>query len=305
MKGHVDFPEFCVLQVGNNSPLQFFVENTVIEIIIDPENIHESIVTGSKETDMLNEYIAKTAYFEEKVMELSNEFMMLRTSSEEDEEWENEYMAKMEELQQQLLEYVKQFAAENPNSIFMAILLNNLLSVLEDDELDLILNGYDELHSQSPWVQRIKEQVEGSRRLAIGQPFIDLRMPDPDGNEIALSDIAGKGKYVLIDFWAAWCEPCRVANPHLVELYDKYKDKDFEIVGVSFDMEKNDWVQAIKDDELTWTQMSDLAYWQSEGAKLYSVNLIPHMVLLDKEGKILARGIRMPELEELLTELLD
>ncbi|MGZ3901382.1 MAG: TlpA family protein disulfide reductase, partial [Bacteroidia bacterium] len=106
-----------------------------------------------------------------------------------------------------------------------------------------------------------------------------------------------KGKVVLIDFWASWCGPCRREMPNVVKAYSKYKDKGFEIYGVSLDQDKDRWIEAIKKDGITWPQVSDLKYWECEAAKIYGVQGIPFTVLLDKEGKIIAKGLRGAELE--------
>ena len=145
------------------------------------------------------------------------------------------------------------------------------------------------------------EEIEKLRRLAVGSPAPEITLPDPEGNIVKLSSL--KGSYVLIDFWAAWCGPCRKENPNVVRLYDKYRDKGFEIYGVSLDREKEDWIKAIRDDGLTWTQVSDLKYFQSEAARDYNVNAIPATFLLDKEGHIIGKNLRGKMLEDKLAEL--
>ena len=119
-----------------------------------------------------------------------------------------------------------------------------------------------------------------------------------------LSDYVGKGKVVLIDFWASWCGPCRREMPNLVEAYKQYKDKNFEIVGVSLDRDLEAWKKGIADLNITWPQMSDLKYWDCEGAKLYAVSSIPHTLLVDAEGTIVARGLHGEELQQKIAELL-
>ena len=306
MKGILEYPEYYVLYVGDNGPLKFFVENAEIDIVVDLENMQDSKVTGSRETDLFVEYKSQMAVFEDSARKVNDDYMSMKISGEIDVEKEKEYVALMEEIRQQRLDYMKQFTSENSNSIVTALIVDNNLSYyIEPEELEVYVDGFDEVNSQSPWVQNIKEKVEIAKRLAIGQPFVDIMLPTPNGNEISLSDYAGKGNYVLIDFWASWCRPCRLANPHVVALYNKYKDKGFEIVGVSLDRDKAEWIKAIKADALTWPQMSDLKYWQSKGAKLYSVTAIPHTVLLDKDGIIIAKDLETEELDKKLAELLE
>ncbi|MDR0972791.1 MAG: AhpC/TSA family protein [Prevotellaceae bacterium] len=142
-----------------------------------------------------------------------------------------------------------------------------------------------------------------------GKPFIDLTMQTPEGNSIRLSDYVGKGKYVLVDFWASWCAPCRVETPKLVELYKKYAGKNFEIVGISFDRPISEggleaWRNGIKELNITWPQMSDLKYWNSEAVRVYGVRSIPHLILFDPAGTVVVRGLRADAMSQRVAELL-
>ena len=150
----------------------------------------------------------------------------------------------------------------------------------------------------------LKEYVETVVKTSVGQNYIDFAMPTPDGKEIKLSDYVAKNKYTLIDFWASWCGPCRMEMPNVVAAYAKYKAKGLEIVGVSLDSNLESWKKAIKDLNITWPQMSDLKGWKSAGAGLYGVRSIPATVLVDGQGKIVARNLRGEELDAKLGELL-
>lgn len=135
-----------------------------------------------------------------------------------------------------------------------------------------------------------------------GQAAPDFTLPDPAGNMISLSSF--KGKYVLVDFWASWCGPCRMENPNVVAAYQKYKNKNFTILGVSLDKAKEPWLNAIKDDQLTWTHVSDLKFWESAVVPLYNIEGIPYNVLLDPDGKVVAQNLRGGALEAKLAEVL-
>ena len=135
--------------------------------------------------------------------------------------------------------------------------------------------------------------------------YIDFGMETPDGKPIKVSDFVGKNKYTLIDFWASWCGPCRAEMPTVVKAYDEFHEKGLEIVGVSLDSNKNDWVRAIGELQMTWPQMSDLKGWDSFGAQLYNVHAIPTNVLVDQKGRIVAENLRGEYLLQKLATLLN
>jgi peroxiredoxin len=147
----------------------------------------------------------------------------------------------------------------------------------------------------------LKNQLEQAMSLMVGGTAPDFSQATPDGDEMKLSDL--KGKVVLLDFWASWCGPCRKENPNVVRLYNKYKDKGFDILGVSLDKTKDRWLKAIEADGLTWHHVSDLKGWQNKVAKAYGVSSIPHTILLDQEGKIIATQLRGRSLEQKLSEI--
>lgn len=148
----------------------------------------------------------------------------------------------------------------------------------------------------------IERKAVLAKKLAVGATPPEIELPNPDGKMIRLSDM--KGKVVLLDFWASWCRPCRQENPNVVRVYDEYKNKGFEILGISLDRTRDAWVKAIADDGLGWKHVSDLQFWNSAAAKDYSVGSIPATFLLDKEGKIIAKNLRGPSLEAKLAEVL-
>lgn len=160
----------------------------------------------------------------------------------------------------------------------------------------------DEYKTQMPQATAdLQKQLDAMQAFLIGGTAPDFTQKTPEGTDLKLSDL--RGKVVMIDFWASWCGPCRRENPNVVRLYNQYKSKGFEILGVSLDNTKDRWLQAIQQDGLTWKHVSDLKYWQNEAAQIYGVRAIPQTVLLDAEGKIIARNLRGPALEEKLAEL--
>ncbi len=154
-----------------------------------------------------------------------------------------------------------------------------------------------------PLATSFVNEVEQMGKLAVGQVAPDIALPNPDGDTISLSSL--RGNYVLVDFWAKWCKPCRMENPNVVRMYNKYNDQGFEVYGVSLDRKREDWLQAIEEDGLHWTQVSDLKFWNSKAAQIYNIKAIPFALLLDPEGVIIAKNLRGPALEEKLAEIFD
>ena len=158
-------------------------------------------------------------------------------------------------------------------------------------------------YGESPYYKNFHARVLDISRFAVGSDVPEINLPDPNGNLVALSSL--RGQVVLIDFWASWCRPCRQENPNVVAAYKKYKDKGFTVFGVSLDKTKAAWTNAITQDNLTWTQVSDLKFWQSEAARAYGVSSIPFALLIDADGKVIGKNLRGAALQQKLAEVLD
>jgi thiol-disulfide isomerase/thioredoxin len=213
-------------------------------------------------------------------------------------------MAKVEAAEKRAYDAAESYVRNHLNDLSGAyILATNQYYISEESLIDIVSQSGD-LFKSYPAIGKLMNRIEVLKKVAIGNQFVDFEMTDLEDNAVKLSDYVGNGKVALIDFWASWCPPCRASIPGLKKVYDEYKDKGFEIVGVSLDSKKDAWEKGVSDLQIPWPQMSDLKGWQNAGAALYGVNSIPHTVLVDKEGNIVAKNIHGEELTNKLDELL-
>lgn len=207
---------------------------------------------------------------------------------------------KLEETQNLL---IRDFINSNPHSLAGLIFIDKLNIDKEFETYKKFNDNLTKTYPNNPFVEQFKLTVEKAASTAIGAVAPEIDLPSPSGKNIKLSSL--RGKVVLIDFWAAWCGPCRKESPFMVKMYNNFKSKGFEIYAVSLDQTREDWEAAIVKDGLTWPHVSDLKYWKSAAALQYGVTGIPFTVLIDKEGKIIAKGLRGEPLEKKLIEVLE
>jgi len=289
----------------------FFDEKNSIVLILTPgekvsvkcneSNFNNSIeVSGSKHSELIYKADKKLKVFNNYVDSLNKVY------------YQNVYSPKIDSIKfalSQLAEkndkeksiYLKDFLLANNSSLACLYYLD----VIDNDKYyDVVSKVDSSLFANYPknfYVKNYHTKITKSSALKIGFEAPEIDLPSPEGKNIKLSSL--RGKYVLIDFWASWCGPCRKENPNVVELYKKYHDKGFEIYGVSLDKTREAWINAIKSDNITWIQVSDLKFWNSEAARLYNVNSIPFTILIDKSGKIIAKGLKGDQLDNKLLEI--
>ena len=272
--------------------------------ITSSDSISKAKITGSLINDENAKILSQVKAIEAEAMALNTEIQAAPKAKQTSNEYQAEMQAKFKILQTRHRSALQTFIVSHPNSYLSIIALNTLDSKTDPFESESLFNSLSAELKATEAAKVLKESIDRAKLTAVGVAAPEFTQNDTRGLPVKLSSL--KGKYVLIDFWASWCGPCREANPTMVRLFNKYKTRNFTILGVSLDRPgaKNDWLAAIKNDGLAWTQVSDLKFWENSAAQLYSVSAIPSNFLLDPTGKILARDLRGIDLENKLVEVL-
>jgi peroxiredoxin len=284
--------------------LNFFIEKGTINIA-SPDSASKADVSGSPSNEDNKKLKAQLKGVMNKAQTIVAAAQAATPAQQQSAAFQNSMQAKYKAVQLEQKNVLKTFITENPNSYLSLLALTSVSGPSPDvAEVEPLYESLSDELKKSEQGRQLKSAIDALKLTAIGAMAPDFIQNDVNGLPVRLSSF--KGKYVLIDFWASWCGPCRQENPNVVRTYNKYKNKNFTILGVSLDREdgKNAWLAAIKKDGLTWTQVSDLKYWNNLAAAVYGVRSIPQNFLIDPTGKIVAKDLRGDDLDNKLAELL-
>lgn len=300
--GKVDYPQLIQLVAGNTRKrTSLYLENSEITITGSLDSLFKAKITGSKTQDEYESFVASNKQLSDKYSKIVGEYQTANKAGDIVKVSSLEKQA--DSVQTEMTNLQKTFVKNNPKSYVSPSILASLSYEMEAPEIESMINGLDTAIAALPQVKSLKERVAVMKAVSVGQKAPDFTMNDIDGKPVALSSKIGSG-LLLIDFWAAWCGPCRQENPNVVKVYTEFHKKGFDVFGVSLDQKKEDWQKAIADDKLAWTHVSDLQYWNNAAAKLYAVNAIPANFLLDEKGTIIGRNLRGEDLYNKVNEVL-
>lgn len=258
-----------------------------INISIDDSNsLFEYKIRGSDDTDILKSIGDKITTYRSEIRDLNIKFV--EASQEQDVQLANSIRGEFDFKKNQFELSLKDYLSNTKNSLAVLVTAD-YLDLEENLEFwQVIYKKYSDEFGSNSYFKNFEDKLIKIKSISVGSIAPDIILNDTSGVPISLASL--RGKYVLLDFWAAWCRPCREENPNIVQNYNKYKSKGFEVYQVSLDRNKNDWVRGIIQDKLTWVNVSDLKYYQSEAAEIYDVDRIPSAFLLDPDGKIIAKN---------------
>ncbi|WP_185781375.1 TlpA disulfide reductase family protein [Croceivirga lutea] len=302
--GNQDAPKLYYLffqGIRGNSPI--ILENGSVSFKAQKDSLAFSKLGGTPQNDMFMTYLEEQRKFADIGKSFNKDLQQAQMEGDQAmiQSLREEYV----ELQEKSKNFEKDFITQNPNSLVSALILERIAAqkALPVKEIEEMTNGLsEELQTTAP-VKRLKKMLDNLKKTAIGEKAPEFSGPQPNGELLALNDV--KGKVTLVDFWAGWCRPCRAENPNIVAVYEKYKDKGLNVLGVSLDRNRDLWLQAIEEDNLQWNHVSNVQYFQDPITRLYNINAIPAAFLLDENGIIIAKDLRGKALEDKVAELLN
>ena len=268
----------------------------------DPKYKDGEVESTGKNHQLLTEYRAATSGIGKGMDDIYRIVLEKKGTAEE----QKNAQAKVDSVRKLIVAAKRDFLIQHMNAPVPVcdMMLSEIYTQVNDKDKSILLELFKAKMPEGANYKRLAADAAATAPTAVGKKYTDFGMQDTDGKEVKVSDFMGNNRYVLIDFWASWCGPCRAEMPHVVEAYNRFHQKGFEVVGISLDNKKEAWLKAIKDLSLPWPQMSDLKGWQCQGAAIYNVRAIPANVLVDANGIIVARDLRGQDLIDELERLM-
>lgn len=320
IKGKVTEPAFHTLIVQDlQGPVPFILETGEIKIEVDKDSIHKSKISGTYSNDEYVKFNEDLTKVQKRLMDFQKKNTQTMQAAQQKQDTAvinslmKEYMAIQTDVQAESKKKYTAYAETHPKSFISALIIQSLINDPAADfkKTEALYNSLDESLKNTKPGKAIKEKIGQMKMPAVGAsaPPVgsakwrsDFSAPNPEGKTVSLKE--SLGKVTIVDFWASWCGPCRKENPNVVAIYKELHSKGLNIIGVSLDKEASAWKEAIAKDNLSWTQVSNLKFWEEPIAKQYGVESIPATFILDSSGKVVAQDLRGPELRAKILELL-
>lgn len=317
-KGIIDRPVKATLAVSIDGPMtfekimaqdkqEFYLDGGKI-IVTGINDIKSSKIKGGKTQSeflilesQLKRYVDQMAPFQEKLMQYQMNKMM-HNGKDKNDTVINELLPKLRAIREEMSKVEEDFINQHPDSYVSFDLVAGKAIIIDAKTFEPLYNALSERFRNSEKGKSMGDRLAIAKRTAIGQPAMDFTQKNTKGEPVTLSSL--RGKYILLDFWASWCGPCRAENPNVLKAYNKFKDKNFDVLAVSLDDNRDAWLKAIKEDGMPWIHVSDLKGFENKAAVQYGIRAIPQNFLIDPSGKIIASNLRGEKLEEALSKLI-